>query len=114
MRRENEECQLLGRFSGCSEQRLVRCYPGHESQLCSLCGVESCPNIINSAARMYPILAGSNQVDPNSGTRPRLMKGICNFALSAAYTKSQCVSIVAPPPNRHAVYGCDYRFIKIK
>src|SRR5882724_9519732 len=26
------------------------------------------------------------------------MKGIWNFALSPAYTKSQCVSMVVPPP----------------
>src|SRR3954466_16015249 len=47
---------------------------------------------------MCPILAGTEQLDPNSGTRARLMKGIWNFALSLAYTKSQCISMVVPPP----------------
>src|SRR5260370_21214764 len=52
------------------------------------------PNRINSAARMYPMRAGSEEVVPNSGVRPRLIKGIWNFALWPAYTKSQCVSMV--------------------
>src|SRR6266849_1538727 len=48
---------------------------------------------------MWPILAGTEQLDPNSGTKARLTKGIWNFALSPAYTKSQCVSMVVPPPT---------------
>ena len=47
---------------------------------------------------MCPIRAGTEQLEPNSGTTARLMKGIWNFALSPAYTKSQCVSMVVPPP----------------
>src|SRR6202522_1492826 len=47
---------------------------------------------------MCPILAGSEQLDPNSGASARSMKGMRNFALSPAYTKSQCVSMVVPPP----------------
>src|SRR5271156_6952921 len=47
---------------------------------------------------MCPILAGSEQLDPNSGANARSMKGMRNFALSPAYTKSQCVSMVVPPP----------------
>src|SRR3984893_7119588 len=42
------------------------------------------PNKISSAARTLPIRAGTEQLDPNSGTRARLMKGIWNFALSLA------------------------------
>src|ERR1700730_18443499 len=56
------------------------------------------PSRINSAARRYPMRAGIEQDDPNSGTRPRLIKGNWNFVLSPAKTKSQCVSIVVPPP----------------
>ena len=38
------------------------------------------------------------QLDPNSGTTARSTNGIWNLALSPAYTKSQCVSMVVPPP----------------
>jgi hypothetical protein len=58
------------------------------------------PNKINSAARMCPNRAGTDQLDPNSGTTARLTNGIWNFALSPAYTKSQCVSMVVPPQWR--------------
>src|ERR1041384_48057 len=57
------------------------------------------PNMNNSAARMYPKRAGNDQLEPNSGTSPRLTKGNWNFALSPAKTKSQCVSRVVPPPT---------------
>src|SRR5689334_6658201 len=42
------------------------------------------PNMNSSAARMYPPRAGNDQLEPNSGTNPRLTKGNWNFALSPA------------------------------
>src|SRR5579859_4984757 len=57
-----------------------------------------CPRRMSSAARIWPMRAGTEADVPNSGATPRSMKGIRNLALSPAYTKSQCVSMVVPPP----------------
>lgn len=38
----------------------------------------------SSAARRWSIRAGTEQLDPNSGTTARLTKGIWNFSLSPA------------------------------
>src|SRR3954468_9853147 len=46
--------------------------------------VKGSPSKINSAARRCPTRSGTEKLDPNSGTRPRLTKGIWNCALSPA------------------------------
>jgi hypothetical protein len=46
--------------------------------------VKGSPSRYNSAARRYPMRAGSEELDPNSGTSARLMNGSWNLALSPA------------------------------
>ena len=49
-----------------------------------LAALNGSPSMNSSAARRWPTRAGIEKLDPNSGVRARLMKGIWNRVLSAA------------------------------
>ena len=57
------------------------------------------PSIKASAARTWPIRRGTSRLEAASGHKPRFTNGMENAALSPAYTKSQCSSIVVPIPT---------------
>ena len=44
-------------------------------------------------------MRGNRNDEPPSGTRPSGTNGAVNFAVSAAYTRSQCSNIVTPMPT---------------
>ena len=68
----------------------------------------------NSAARRYPLRAGKDQLDPNSGTNPRLTNGTWNFALSPAIDKVTVCQQSSSAADGRTLHGGDQRLIKVE